>query len=177
MHAYILLCIGPLGRNANTVVWPWNLAMMMCLSILFWRPGPVWTGGGFQWAAMILFGVLPALSLFNLWDAYMSASLYSGNQKSGVIYLKDDVFNRLPDELNGFVYEEAPTWNSIGASDWSFGELNVPPYAEPRVLKNVARVICAYEETPGEVILDITPKWTLANRTQERMYRCAELKK
>ena len=38
MHVFILIAIGPLGLNFNTVVWPWNLAMIAFLLILFFRP-------------------------------------------------------------------------------------------------------------------------------------------
>ncbi len=37
MHVFILITIGPLGRDFNVVVWPWNLAMIAFLLILFFR--------------------------------------------------------------------------------------------------------------------------------------------
>ena len=37
MHLGILASIGPWGHNWNTVVWPWNFAMMALLVALFWR--------------------------------------------------------------------------------------------------------------------------------------------
>ncbi|HEX4593383.1 MAG TPA: hypothetical protein VH157_03865 [Bryobacteraceae bacterium] len=35
MHVFVLAALGPLGRNSNPVVWPWNLAMIAFLLILF----------------------------------------------------------------------------------------------------------------------------------------------
>ena len=69
MHLFILIAIGPLGRNFNVVVWPWNLAMIAFLLILFFRRTDeptlhdiVWGRGFvFQKVALILFGVMPAL--------------------------------------------------------------------------------------------------------------------
>src|SRR5919112_53470 len=37
MHTFILLSIGPLGHQWNTVVWPWNIAMVAFVFFLFWR--------------------------------------------------------------------------------------------------------------------------------------------
>jgi hypothetical protein len=35
MHVFILIAIGPLGQRHNTVVWPWNVAMIAFRLILF----------------------------------------------------------------------------------------------------------------------------------------------
>jgi len=86
MHILILMAIGPLGSRFNVVVWPWNFAMIAFLLILFLRradnPGPqeiIWGKGfAFQKVALLLFGLMPALSAFNLWDHYLSSALYSG---------------------------------------------------------------------------------------------------
>jgi uncharacterized membrane protein YphA (DoxX/SURF4 family) len=177
MHVFILLCIGPLGGDMNTVVWPWNFAMIAFLFLLFWQPGPVFTGGSFQWAALILYGLMPALSFFNLWDSYLSVALYSGNQTSAVIYFKDDLFGRMPDSLDGEIaQEDSPGWHSLSLNEWSYDELNVPDYAEPRVFKNVARWVCQYEKSPGEVTLDLTGRWSLANRLGNPAYQCRDLR-
>src|SRR5262249_18024803 len=82
MHSFILTTLILLGYNS--VVWPWNIAMVMMVLILFWRVEgltlkevvannrlPVYK------AAFILFGVMPAFSFFNLWDSYLSFALYS----------------------------------------------------------------------------------------------------
>jgi hypothetical protein len=92
--------LGPLGRHFNAVIWPWNLAMIAFLLILFFgrnnQPALrdiVWGQGfAFQKVVLIIFGVLPALSFFHLWDDYLSSALYTGNTNSGVIYLSDDAF-------------------------------------------------------------------------------------
>ena len=176
MHLFIMLCIGPLGRNLNTVVWPWNFVMIACLFLLFWRAGPVWVGGGCQWAVLVMYGLMPALSFFNLWDAYLSVALYSGNQTTGVIYIRDAVFERMPDALDDNTYDEGPGWYSLSVNDWSYEELNVPVYSEPRVWKNVARWVCRYEESPGDVTLDLSGRWGLANRLGNPMYQCRDLR-
>lgn len=70
MHVFILLVLGPVGHRFNVVIWPWNLAMIVFLFILFFRRTEepalrdiVWGRGFmFQKVALILFGVMPALS-------------------------------------------------------------------------------------------------------------------
>ncbi len=37
MHLLALFCLGPCGLNWNTVVWPWNVAMMVFVVVLFRR--------------------------------------------------------------------------------------------------------------------------------------------
>ena len=72
----ILASVGPWGHNYNNVVWPWNVAMGTFVILLFAQEKGVspkdvlWNGKfAFQMLVLILFGILPAFSLFNLWDA------------------------------------------------------------------------------------------------------------
>jgi hypothetical protein len=93
MHAFILLCLGPLGHDWNTVVWPWNVAMATFVVLLFWRTGdispkkillPTRRRPSYLHAVvLVLFAVMPLFGLFGLWDSCLSASLYSGNNERG----------------------------------------------------------------------------------------------
>ena len=111
MHACILLAIGPLGHGFNTVVWPWNIVMVVFLLLLFRHSETrgreiLWGPGRFQRVVLLLFGLAPALSFFNLWDSYLSAALYSGNKNQGAIYMTQAVADHLPDEVDDDVSEE-----------------------------------------------------------------------
>jgi hypothetical protein len=183
MHVFILIAIGPLGRGVNAVVWPWNLAMIAFLLILFFRrtddPAPrdiIWGREfAFQKIVLVLFALMPALSFFNLWDHYLSSALYSGNRNSGVVYLSDAVFDRLPDTIEDYVTEEGPNRNKLDIFDWSLGELNVPSYPEIRVFKNVAREICRYASEDPSVELVIQGKLALLNSNRRSVYHCSGL--
>lgn len=185
MHVFILVTIGPLGRDVNIVVWPWNLAMIAFLLILFFRrtedPAPweiIWGRAfAFQKIVLVLFALMPMLSLFNLWDHYLSSALYSGNRNSGVVYLSDAVFDRLPDKIEDYVTEEGPNRNKLDIFDWSLGELNVPSYPEIRVYKNVAREICGYALDDPGVELVIQGKLALVNSNRRSVYHCSGLTK
>ena len=180
MHFFILLALSPLGQNYNHVVWPWNVAMAAFVVILFWKTKEgakdiVIAGDWFHGAALLLFGVAPALSLFGVWDHYLSAAMYTDNHNRGTIYMSDKVFDRLPDAIQDYVREETPDIDSIDIAEWSDGELNVPPYPEVRIYKNVARKICEYAREPTDVRLSITNKSTIGKKITGTSYSCSAL--
>lgn len=146
-HAFVLALFVPLGRN--TVVWPWNVAMAAFVLILFWRARETWReilpnrGFVLHPAAVLLFGLLPALGFFGLWDAYLSSSLYSGNTTHSVLMLGDATAERLPPAVRAYVGRNAAGAAFISLNTWAFRELNVPPYPEPRVSRKIARHVCA----------------------------------
>lgn len=39
-HLFILLCLGPIGHSWNATVWPWNIAMMVWVWVLFKEERP-----------------------------------------------------------------------------------------------------------------------------------------
>ena len=133
MHAFIMLCIGPLGHDHNTVVWPWNFAMVAFVLILFWRapddpsPSTILDPGrnlspdfAFRAAVLILFAFMPLFNFFGLWDSYLSSGLYSGTSKQG------------------YVLEwEGSNWRGIRIGGVSESELNTPAYPEESVFENV----------------------------------------
>jgi hypothetical protein len=184
MHVFIMIGIGPLGHNSNTVVWPWNVAMVALLLILFraspevsWRD-MVWDRGAvFQRVVLVLFGILPLLSFFNLWDHYLASALYSGNRNNGVLYLSDSVFAELPDAIQDEATEDGPDVNKLEIADWSYRELNVPAYPEVRIYKRVASSLCGYAESPSEVKLVIEGKGALFRGKRMFSYDCGALGK
>ncbi|MGI8601630.1 MAG: hypothetical protein ACR2OZ_01390 [Verrucomicrobiales bacterium] len=83
-HLLILLVLGPLGKKANPVVWPWNAVIIALVILLFWKPQTSgWKGlfeRGFRVPALtciILVALMPGLSLTEKWDRYFSFHLYS----------------------------------------------------------------------------------------------------
>jgi len=144
MHLVILWCLGPFGHRWNTVVWPWNLAMVACTVLLFYKPGalPVrrllWPEGIFGKLVLLLFVVLPALSFCGWWDAYLSAALYSGNTLRGELRFNERVRRTLPPAVRDACAEAGLNWYTLDLMDWSIEELNVPPYPARRVFRNVA---------------------------------------
>jgi hypothetical protein len=155
------------------------------LLILFFRrtdePEPqdiIWGRAfAFQKIVLILFALMPALSFFDLWDHYLSSALYSGNISSGTIYLNDAAFDRLPDAIENYVYEEGPNLNSLDILDWSLEEMNVPSYPEIRVFKNAARAICGHTLNDPSVELVVQGKLAFINGNRRSVYYCSDLTK
>ncbi|MCM3869962.1 MAG: hypothetical protein ND895_04620 [Pyrinomonadaceae bacterium] len=181
-HLLILALLIPLKRNS--VVWPWNIAMAAFAFILFWRASDFSMRDvllprklGFQAVVMILFLIMPLLSFVNLWDSYLSASLYSGNIEAAVIDVSESAKQRLPPAIQSHVQPSRTTSKlQISPTRWSLVELNVPSYPERRIFMNVAKTICAYGQEPSDVILTIYAKpnrWNGSRAT--RSYQCAEL--
>jgi hypothetical protein len=180
MHGFILLCVGPWGANWNSVIWPWNVAMVLFTFILFWQPADnpsllevllpwrrlsevnLTLGLAFRALVVALFALMPVLSFFGLWDSYLSASLYSGNIKLGHVF----------------------TWNGSKwidtniTADFPMKALNVPAYPEDRVYKNVfVEEWCAQDHSsksrsPEPVLLVYDKPDILTGERSEKLYRC-----
>jgi uncharacterized membrane protein YphA (DoxX/SURF4 family) len=173
MHAFVLACIGPWGRSFDAVVWPWNLEMIALVLLLF---GPaVEESRGRPAVPVLLFCLLPALSFVDCWDGYLSFSLYSGNNNAATIYLSDAAADRLPDRVQEFVEVPDSGPDELSLSDWSYGELRVPPYAEPRVFREIGRQVCALAGSPADMKLVIDRKSTLLLGRREESYDCRAL--
>jgi hypothetical protein len=148
-HTAILMLLFLTGENA--VVWPWNVAMVLFVWILFWDDKET-TGrrivagrNPFHLLALLLFAILPSLSLVGLWDSFLSSSIYSGNTYQSAIYLGPTLLARLPTEIHPHVWQKTEPF-FLDMNRWAYAELRVPVYPEPRVFRQVARRICKYAE-------------------------------
>jgi hypothetical protein len=156
-NAAALALLVPAG--ANVVVWPWNAAMAAFVIVLFrrdenssWRAILIGSGSAARVALLLLFGVMPLLSLFNLWDSYLSAALYSGNTSRAGVYVSDSMKGRLPARAQENVRRIGDK-NFLSLLRWSDAEFNVPPYPEPRVYFKLARRVCARAESASDATL------------------------
>ncbi len=161
MHLFILFSIGV--RGWNVIVWPWNMAMIGFVYSLFWKESTarfsdiVWGKKYFLHSITFLFFVIfPAFGLFGFWDSYLSSSLYSGNIKTGHLYVSNEVLKELPGEIRKYATPSGKNTNSLDMYQWSFKELSVPPYPEVRVYKNIADSLCLRAGAGGEVSVVIT---------------------
>lgn len=182
MHIFILFILGPLGYNWNSIVWPWNIAMGFFVVILFWRTDNFsfrdifWVKNfPLQKVIFVLFGFMPVLSFFNLWDSYLSSTLYSRNTNSAQIYISDSVKKKMPIEVQRYTSQAGENVNTLHFFNWSLDELNVPTYPETRVYKDIARSICKYADKNNDVILVVNGKPTLFNEGHRSIYNCHDL--
>lgn len=169
MHLFILFVLSPLGHNYNPVVWPWNVAMILFLLLLFYN-GPVYGSMDLRntWRhlssriVLVLFALMPLLNFFNSWDSYLSHNLYSGNTSSGSIYFSDAVKQRLPGYIQPYITRE-PNQNQVNIKYWCMMELGVPAYPEKRNFEAVTGTFYSYAADSSEVYLMYTPKLKAVN--------------
>jgi hypothetical protein len=166
MHLFILVCIGPRGHNWNTAVWPWNVAMIALVVLLFVKiprlePGRLLWGpprAVFPKVVLLLFGVMPLLSFLGWWDLYLSSALYSGNTPRATLEFGGEFYRSLPERVREVCYPwDPPDRQGVALLDWSMAELNVPPYPAERVFRRVGREVARRADTQAdrEVVLQI----------------------
>jgi uncharacterized membrane protein YphA (DoxX/SURF4 family) len=166
MHIFILTKYGPFGYNYNTVVWPWNLAMIAFDVILFWKADfsfadVVWRNPfALQKVVLLLVLIMPCFSFFGWWDSYLSWSLYSGNVDGASIFCSDAVAKQLPGYLQRYITHVSSNNNLLDVRDWTMGELNIPGYPESRVYRRIGGEVCRLSDNSPEMAMYIQEKTT-----------------
>jgi hypothetical protein len=149
-HLFILVYLSPLGINTNSVVYPWNIAMMALVFVLFYRTKDklefFQKSSAGVYATMIVAWLLPLLNFFGLWDHYLSFSYYSSKQSMYYVAVADEELNKLDPSLKSYFIPSKRLTGGvvIDVNKWSLGELNVPFYPEKRTFKILARSFCNY---------------------------------
>jgi hypothetical protein len=189
MHVYIMLALTHQGLAGNTVVWPWNVAVVASLWLLFWPRGAGarldgfiqawWRGLRSRGAGMpprplrllwvgviVLFGVLPALSFAEAWPASLSFQLYAGKQRGVRIYYRPDQRATIPPAA--LRAERRP--GEVDLHLWAMREMNVVPVMETRVVTRIGREL-ARRAPDAEVRMTIAgPPALLTGRRQYRAF-------
>lgn len=142
MHICILIVLGPLGLQYNSIVWFWNLALIVILLIVYQKPIiPINKNlvlANFYW--VILWFVMPVFSFFGMWYQYFSFNLYSGKGYQMYICLKNDnaelklysepVDNQL---CKGKLY--------VNLQNWAMTEIKSAPSPEIKVYKKMSNEV------------------------------------
>ena len=152
LHLSVLILLILSGRN--TVVWPWNLAMLAIVPILFWRFGDssarkeLW---GWRKSAavnylpktvVVLCVLMPAFSFAGWWDLYLSGALYAGNAPVGVVRINDQVQAQISQTAKEQIFKSSSSELMLPLHQWSEVELNVPPFPEVRAYRQLTLQIC-----------------------------------
>lgn len=162
MHLFILVMLGPLGRVTNHAVWPWNIAMIATLWLLFvsrnapdvalaerlfrgawWKSVTGGRGGTLPsrahalgaGMALFFFGMLPTLNFVDMWDSYLSFSIYSGMIHNGRIHMVPEDQLLLPP----YMKEQFGEDGGFDPTQWAIRELIAAPYPEPRAMIRMGR--------------------------------------
>lgn len=145
-HLIILLILSPLGHNWNTVVIPWNVAMIGFLWVLFIKnessihfksllkqPSFI--------ALFVLIGILPSLNFFYLWREQLSFTMYSGVTTETVLYYDTNNSSCLPQVAIDQSYD-ITLQRAITLDDWSMQELKVPVYGTTKITQQLKNKWC-----------------------------------
>ena len=192
-HVSILLMIGPLGLDYNQVVWPWNLAMMALVPILFLErgvltkvePEPALSGLAPK-LALLLFWVCPGLARVGLWNDYLAFKLYTVQVELGTIYLAPELGGALPAATREHIQIQ-PMETSIDGQTYVFGGfLSVPWWSEAELgafapphevtYRHVYARVCARatDERHALLVIDSVPDW-ITGKKSVRYVRAADL--
>jgi len=159
-HIFLLLAIGPSGLQRNSIVWPWNFAMILLIFAVFYKEqNTILTLNFFKnktnVAISLIVAVLPLTNYIGLWPSYFSFKLYSGNSKILAIRVentdRDPKLDKLIVNTNS-IY--CPALKSINATKLSLDELNVPVYPEELYFKKLKSAwIQKFPETRSHFII------------------------
>jgi hypothetical protein len=164
-HLFIFFILSPWGLDYNHVVMPWNFALVVFLWAAFYktnnnfraylqlRKSPLASG------IIILVYALPILHIFNLWPAYVSFNLYSGNTSRGYVFISEPVKTLLPEEISLIIEN-----NRLDISAWSMKELSVPCFPEKSTFIKAADFIKGYSNEENEVVLLFQAKSSIFGR-------------
>lgn len=138
MHLSILILIGPFGLSYNSVIWPWNLAMISILIIIYSKPieFPYKKAivPNFYW--LLLWFVMPVFSFFGRWYQYLSFNLYSGKGEQVYICVSEKERELAPyfeSKRASFCKEKA----SVNLQNWALQEVKSVPIPEVENYKKI----------------------------------------
>lgn len=138
-HISILIFIGPFGIQYNSVVWPWNLAMISILIVVYAKPVEPIRREFFitnsYW--IVLWFVLPVLSFFGSWYQYFSFNLYSGKGEHMYIYFSEKQKELRPyfEPGSGNRHKNEPY---IILQNWAMKEIRSAPVPETEMHREIA---------------------------------------
>ena len=184
MLAFVLFTIGPLGHNWNSVVWPWNIAIVLMVVILFHHTKTcsvkeiISTKNQIlKKGVIVVFVILPFFSFLGLWDSYPSWSLYSGNITHAVVEVESSSGAILPPTAQLYLQADTVGDMELNILAWANDEINVPIYPETRVFKRIVSDLCANANEKNAYILTVYERPLLFQKWTSTKYLCMDLLK
>jgi hypothetical protein len=158
MHLLILIMLGPTGKSYNSVVWPWNIIMIILVLLLFtdvkqerfFDISFLFKGLSF-YIVITLMLIFPIFSLNNQYDSYLSSSLYSSNLNNCQLILSNKAYHRLPHYIQKFCTTNED-YNVLYIKQWAADELNAPCVPEYRIFKNAHHYIIQLTQTDSKEV-------------------------
>jgi hypothetical protein len=177
LHLGILVLL--IADNWNSVVYPWNVAMIALLYVLFWdtktTPYIINAERRPNWLVLLLFGIVPLFYLFQITPSWMALSLYSGTTlECDLVVQESGVESCIPTPLHKELLDYGEGRRLLSVDAWGLHNLNIPPVASDATYHAVAREFCtcalAHE---GYVVFYYPQKWK--NVDDRAIVTCKEL--
>ncbi len=175
VHLLILLYLSPMGIDHNSVVYPWNIAMVFFVVFLFWNNNNEMLSSlnnvrryTLMVFVLALAWIAPALNLFGYWDHYLSFSLYSYKPSRYYIAIDESEVSKIDKRYLNYTAKIKGMQGGvlIDTDKWAYAELNVPFYPETRVFKKLSRNFCALGIAEDKLIF-----LELSNATRKPHYK------
>lgn len=138
MHLSVLVLIGPFGLKYNSVIWPWNLAMICILIIVYSKPFESVNKNSIvpnlPW--LVLWFVMPVFSFFGGWYQYFSFNLYSGKGNQMYVCISENEKELKP-------YFEPKNYNlckgkeCVNLQNWALEEIKSVPIPEIEIYRKI----------------------------------------
>ena len=150
LHLIILVVVGPLGKNYNSIIWFWNFAMIALLLLTFEskiqsvKINAVW----YLW----IFAV-PFAGIIIGWNSYLTFNLYAGKNEQLYIYSKNVFPEKMPahklsDNADGYQWY-------VNLQEWVMQDTTLPPIPEKWYMEKMKQKLL--ERFPESKIILISP--------------------
>jgi len=167
--------------NWNTVVYPWNVAMVALLFTLFWKKKDtnsaptVCKKTGPNLFIVALLGILPFFDFFQLIPHCLALGMYSGTSMECDLIIPNDGKNDcIAPELHAKLLYRSEEKSMLSLDDWGGTDLNIPPFASDRVYRAVAKEFCTCSNKYNASVLFYYPeRWE--DKDRHVVVSCAEL--
>ena len=145
IHVLLVVWLGPAGVDLNSVVWPWNIAMVVFLLLLFrqkdeWTLGLLWHRHLSTRVCAVLIAVFPILAVTGIWDSPLGFSLYAGSSKEGFIQIDQERIADLPPT----VQRATSPGGTIQIASWCEEALGVYPWRETGIFTSAGRQVAEW---------------------------------
>jgi hypothetical protein len=164
MHVFIIILLSGAGINYNSIVLPWNFAMVLFLYFFYMKepynfafPDVINRTNAI---VFLMWGIMPAFSFIGYWDKMLSSSLYSGNAKRLDICIEntDGAKQLSPYFSNSDKRNNCTGARKLSLSHWSNTEMGVMPYPEEWYFKKLkAKYEKMYPGTQASFIMYAYP--------------------
>ncbi len=183
MHLLLLFFLGPFGHSWNSVVWIWNISLILLL-VAIHRDDISFQKSHFShlrlnYFVFGLFFIMPIFNFIGLWDSNLSGILYSGTiPKMTYQSTSEEEFSKKRKKAT-FINKKDPKAGEIPKTHvlyWAYHDVNVFGYAEPRYFKRLAKIMCQASGNKSDVI-DIITKEKFTAKEKSESCTCEELLK